>query len=32
MEDFEKALAKAEVIVDADARSNYETICANIGM
>ena len=32
MEDFEKALAKAEVIVDADARGNYEAICANIGM
>ena len=32
MEDFEKALAKAEVIVDADARSNYETICANMGV
>lgn len=32
MEDFEKALAKAEVIVDADARGNYETICANMGV
>ena len=31
MEDFEKALAKAEVIADADARGNYETICANMG-
>lgn len=25
-------LGNAEVIVDADARGNYETICANIGM
>ena len=32
MEDFEKALAKAEVIADADARGNYETICANMGV
>ena len=32
MEDFEKALAKAEVIVDADARGNYETICTNMGV
>lgn len=32
MEDFEKALAKAEVIVNADARGNYETICANMGV
>ena len=31
MEDFEKALATAEVIADADARGNYETICANMG-
>ena len=32
MEDFEKALAKAEVIVGADSRGNYETICANMGV
>ena len=32
MEDFEKALNKAEVIVGADARGNYETICTNMGM
>ena len=31
MEHFAKALAKAEVIVDAAARGNYETICANMG-
>lgn len=31
MEDFEKALAKAEVIAGANTRGNYETICANIG-
>ena len=31
-QEFEKALAKAEVIVDADARGNYETICANMGV
>jgi len=32
MEDFEKSLAKAEVIAGADARGNYETICANMGV
>lgn len=32
MEDFEKALAKAEVIAGADSRGNYETICANMGV
>ena len=31
IEDFEKALAKAEVIAGANTRGNYETICANIG-
>ena len=30
-EDFEKALDKAEVIEGADARGNYEAICANVG-
>lgn len=32
MSDFEKALDEAKVIEDADARGNYECICANMGI